>query len=260
VPFERDRLSHSVRDELAERISSGALQPGARLPPEPHLASDLGVSRPTLREALRSLEEEGFLRRMRGSGTFVTHRPRLRNNLDVNFGVTDAIRAAGLVPGTEDLRIVEALASADEARRLAIERGGLLVVVERVRTADRRPVVYSRDVIPTAFLGAARGAVDRLEDGSLYDLLQRELGVVIHHGVASIEPAKANRAVAGRLRVIRGALLLHLRQSDYDESGRPALYSQDYYLADAFNFTVARRGPGRRSGPRTARRWPAQVG
>ncbi len=90
------RLSFSVRDELAGRITSGAIPPGSRLPPEPQLAEDFGVSRATLREALRSLEEDGFVTRRRGAGTFATHRPRLRNNLDVNFGVTEAIRASGM--------------------------------------------------------------------------------------------------------------------------------------------------------------------
>ena len=90
----KKRLSFSVRDELAARIASGRLAPGAKLPAEPELADELGVSRPTLREALRSLEEDGFVTRTRGAGTYATRRPRLRNNLDVNFGVTEAIRAA----------------------------------------------------------------------------------------------------------------------------------------------------------------------
>ena len=98
-------LSFSVRDELAGRITSGAIPPGSRLPTEPQLAEDLGVSRATLREALRSLEEDGFVTRRRGAGTFATHRPRLRNNLDVNFGVTEAIRASGMDPGTAETNV-----------------------------------------------------------------------------------------------------------------------------------------------------------
>ena len=240
---ERIRLSSSVGNELAERISSGILTPGSRLPPEPQLALDLGVSRATLREALRSLEDDGLLRRRRGAGTFVTNRPRLRNNLDMNFGVTDAIRAAGREPGTEELRIFEGAASAEESRRLALNAGGQIVIVERVRRADQRPVVFSRDVMAASLVGGAREALDGLADGSIYGLLRRELGVVVHQGVANLSPIKADRRVAGKLRVIRGALLLLLRQVDYDERGKPLLYSQAFYLADAFDFSVVRRGP-----------------
>ena len=102
----KKRLSFSVRDELAARIASGRVAPGAKLPAEPDLADELGVSRPTLREALRSLEEDGFVTRTRGAGTYATRRPRLRNNLDVNFGVTEAIRAAGMRPGTMQIAVV----------------------------------------------------------------------------------------------------------------------------------------------------------
>src|SRR5438128_1384378 len=97
MPALRSRLrSVSVRDDLIRDINAGRLRPGSRLPSEPDLAARFGVSRATLREALHGLESEGLLRRMRGSGTYVTDRPRVPNGLDVNFGVTDAIKAAGM--------------------------------------------------------------------------------------------------------------------------------------------------------------------
>jgi GntR family transcriptional regulator len=239
------RLSFSVREEIAQRIGSGDMSPGMRLPPEPSLASELGVSRATLREALRSLEEDGFVTRTRGAGTFVTHRPRLRSNLDVNFGVTDAIRASGSRPGAEAVSVTHVVASGDEGRRLELRHGDRVAVIERVRTADGRPVVYSRDVLPKAIVGDRVDLAERLSQGSVYELLERDLGIVVHHGLASFQPVKADRAISSRLRVIRGALLLYLRQVDYDEGGRPVLYSHEHHLADAFEFTVVRRGPGR---------------
>src|SRR5687767_4858304 len=93
--------SAAVRHELVKRIDGGEWRPSQRLPSEPDLASSLGVSRATLRDALRSLEEDGFVTRIQGAGTFVTYRPRLRNNLDANFGVSELIRAMGMRPGSE---------------------------------------------------------------------------------------------------------------------------------------------------------------
>jgi GntR family transcriptional regulator len=237
------RLSLAVRDDLAHRIASGQIAPGDRLPPEPDLANELGVSRATLREALRSLEEDGFVTRRRGAGTFAAHRPRLRNNLDVNFGVTQMIRAAGMRPGTGSVEAREEAAGIEEAHALELEPGEAVLVLERVRTADDRPVVLSRDVVPASLL--PERSLGRLATGSVYEVLAREAGRAVHHGVVTIEPARADRRLAKALRVKTGALLLYLRQVDYDREGVPVLLSHEHHVADAFEFSVVRRGSGR---------------
>ncbi len=88
--------------------------------------------------------------------------------------------------------------------------------------------------------------IGRLARASIYETLERDLGIVIHHGVADFSPVRASRLVASKLRVPRTTLLLYLRQVDFDGEGRPVLSSHEHHLADAFEFTVVRRGPGRR--------------
>src|SRR5918992_2767518 len=113
-----DSLRTSVREDLVRRLEAGEWRPSERLPSEPDLAASLGVSRATLRDALRSLEEDGFVTRVQGAGTFVTYRPRLRNNLDVNFGVSDLIRSMGARPGSREVRVFQKSASKEEAEAL----------------------------------------------------------------------------------------------------------------------------------------------
>lgn len=242
----RAKRSLAARDELLALIARSRLPPGGRLLPEPELAAELGVSRATLREALGSLEDEGFLTRTRGAGTFLAERPRVTNNLDANFGVTDAIRTAGMRPGYEYGRTWFEPASEEEAERLALGPGEEVGVLERVRTADGRPVVLSRDVLPANLLAGRRELLGRMVKGSVYEAMERHLGVAIHHGVASFAPAKADRRTARLLRVRTGTLVLYLRQVDYGGDGHPVLSSHEHHLADAFEFTVVRRGPGRR--------------
>jgi len=243
----RPRLrSVSVQDELKQRIDRGELPAGSRLPSEPDLAAELQVSRATLREALRAMEDEGLLRRRQGSGTFVAEHPRMANSLDVNFGVTDAIRAAGMRAGIAQGRHWVEPAAAGEAALLALEPGQDVLVVERVRTAEGDPVVLSRDVLPAHLAADPARLATQLLERSVYEVLERELGVVIHHGVARFRPVRADRSVAGRLGVPRGELLLYLWQVDYALDGAPVLSSHEFHLADAFDFTVVRRGPGRR--------------
>jgi GntR family transcriptional regulator len=237
----------TVREELARRIETGAWRPTDQLPAEPDLAASMGVSRATLRDALRSLEEDGFVTRIRGAGTFVTFRPRLKNNLDVNFGVTDLIRSMGMRPGAEDLSTYRRRTSPEESAGLAVPAETEVVCLERVRTADGRPVVFSVDVIPASLLEGHPRALDRLGQGSIYSLLEEELGLAVRQGVASIRPQNADRALAEKLGVPEGTLMLYLLQVDYDNQGRAILLSHEHHLADAFEITVVRRGPGPRT-------------
>jgi GntR family transcriptional regulator len=234
--------SVSARGHIVSRIRD--VPAGSQLPPEPELAAELGVSRSTLREALRSLEDEGLVRRTRGAGTFVAERPRMANNLDANFGVTDAIRSSGMVPGTVNATARIEAASAEEAERLELQPGEDVVVLDRTRTADGRPVVLSRDIFPLHLAHGDESIVHRLDAVSIYEALERDLGVVVHHGFATFQPTQADGHIASKLGVPRGTLLLYIRQVDYDASGRPVVSSHEHHLSEAFEFSVVRRGPG----------------
>jgi GntR family transcriptional regulator len=235
-----------VRDELTHRIDRGLLPAGSRLPSEPALASELGVSRATLREALRALESDGLVRRMWGAGTFVADGRRVANSLDLNFGVTDAIRAAGMQAGIAHAHHAMEPATVSEAERLLLQPGSDVLVVERVRTADGKPVVLSRDILPGRLVAERPELADEMLKRSIYEVFEQDLGLAIHHGVASFRPVRADQTIARRLDIERGELLLAIWQLDYSEDGLPVLSSYEYHLADAFEFTVLRRGPGRR--------------
>jgi GntR family transcriptional regulator len=228
-----------ARERLLARLAG--LRPGERLPAEPQLAAELDISRPTLREALQSAQDAGLIMRRPGVGTVKTHRPSLANDLSINTGVTDLIRAHGMEPGTRDTSVELRLASEDEARKLGLTRPARVWVIDRVRTADGVPVIVSRDVAPEDLFDAREMEGDALERGSLYRSLSDKRSSV-HHGIASIHPVVADSQLARKLEVKEAALLLQLVQVDYDVSGRPVLLSFEHHLPDAFEFTVSRRG------------------
>jgi GntR family transcriptional regulator len=120
-----------------------------------------------------------------------------------------------------------------------------VVILERVRTADGRPVVFSRDVVSTSVVSASDVASMPV-DGSLYDVLER-VGHAVANGIVTIEPTVMDRSLAKLLKAKVGVPTLFLRQIDFDGSGDPVLLSEEHHLAEAFEFTVVRRGPGRRT-------------
>jgi GntR family transcriptional regulator len=237
----RRSLGHAVARALRERIADQRLEPGDRLPSEPELARVLGVSRPSLREGIALLAEDGVVHRLHGSGTYVAHRPGVRNDLSRNFSVSSLIEAMSLQPGSRSDDCAAEPAPPRVAAALGVETGAPVSALRRVRTANGRPVVDSVDWSRPDVLSL--DALAELGEGSIYAALA-ERGRPVHHGVASIEPATATGAVAERLRVPAGALLLSLFQLDSTVDGTVVLVSQEHHLADAFEFTVYRRGPG----------------
>lgn len=237
----RRSLRHSVAKALRERIVAHKLGPGDRLPSEPELARSLGVSRSTLRAGIALLEEDGLVRRLHGSGTYVAHRPGVRNDLSRNFSVSAMIAAMGVQPGSVDERCAAELAPPHVAAALGVRAGTLVSALRRVRTADGRRVVDSTDWCRTDVISPE--AICELEQGSIYAALA-ERGMPVHQGIATMTPDVAMGEVAQRLGVPKGALLLTLFQVDSTADGIVVLVSQEHHLADAFEITVYRRGPG----------------
>jgi GntR family transcriptional regulator len=237
----RRPLRYSVARSLRARIAAGGLGPGDRLPSEPELARSLGVSRSSLRAGIALLEEDGLIRRLHGSGTYVSHRPVVRNDLGRNFSVSSMIAATGLEPGSVDERCVAEVAPPHVAAVLGVGAETPVCALRRVRTAGTRRVVDSTDWCRTDVI--ALEAMRELEAGSIYAALAAR-GLHVHHGVATMTPDVARGDVAKRLRVQEGALLLTLFQLDSTADGTVVLVSEEHHLAEAFEITVYRRGPG----------------
>ena len=182
---------------IQEAIRQGKFPPGSQLPPEMELLQLMGISRTTLREALRILEEQRFIRKRRGLGTFVMERAIVKD-LSQNFGITEMISQAGYTPGTRDATINLAQAQKDIIEKLDVSDNSNVVVIERVRTANDIPIVWTRDVIPQSFLGNLIPTIKELDGVSLYEWLGRNTNIRIFNGIASFSPVQSNREIADK--------------------------------------------------------------
>lgn len=229
-----------AKEEIRDFITESGMKAGDKLPAESVLCAELGISRGSLREAMRALEEEDVVIRKQGLGTFVTSgENRICSSLDVNAGVSEMIRGKGLVPGTRDLRISELAPSQKIADALGVEPGVPVVSIKRIRTANGMPVALTEDILPKGLVSEDRLA--HLGDKSLYSLLEEELGMELCSSILRLKPVKATKSKADALGIEPGDLLLFLQQTDKNMDRMPVLYSEEYFVSQRFEFVVMRR-------------------
>jgi GntR family transcriptional regulator len=229
-----------MREELLRELLDGTYPSGVKLPNEDELAERSGVSRATVREAVGGLVEAGYLTRRHGSGTFVAGTLPRRHALDTSVSYTSMIREAGMTPGLLLLDQSEHDATPEEAKGLRVEEGEAIVCVERIRTADGRPVVYSVDRLPRGLVPSG----DAKLDASLYAVLERG-GHPVQSASARLMPVVAQQRLAMLLEVERGTPLLHVDQVDFDGDGHPVMLSAEWHVADAFEMHINRRAAAR---------------
>jgi len=229
---------HRLQSELAEMINS--LPAESRLLSEPYLAKKMGVSRATLREAMRSFEGQGLIRRRQGVGTFVVAKvPVIDTGLEVLESIETLALRSGLSVSMGELQVQEVLADEDHAALLNVQAGTKLTRVLRVIYTNNRPIAFLLDTLPLDILAASE--IQTGFTGSVLDLLMRRGKPKLTQSRTEINAIGATSEVARALQLQRDDVLLHFAAQLYSETGRVVDYSISYFLPGYFRFHVVRR-------------------
>ncbi len=231
-PFQR------LQGELATLIQQTPA--GERLPAEPELAHRLGVSRATLREAMRSFEGQGLIRRRQGVGTFVvSHKQVIESGLEELKSIESLARSIDLHVEMGDLHIKEIKATSAQAEKLDVAEGARLIEVTRIICAENRPVAYLIDILPEDVLNAS----DLSEGftGSVLDLLLKRGDPGLANSIAEIQAVAASPEIARALQIQRGDVLLLLVARLFAANGKVIDFSHSYFLPGFFKFHVVRK-------------------
>lgn len=229
-----------LHQDIVRLLSESELKPGDRIPTEAELKDRLGGARPTIREALKLLEQEGVIRAEQGRGRFLTTAGSIRIDRPITAfeSVTDMAAHLGYTLTNKILSISEEAPSGPVAAALRLGEGGTVIRLERLRLAAREPVVYSLEFI-------RRDAVaDRVFDidwsGSLLDVLAR-YGSRPSMSRAQVRATLLPDDVAVRhdLRDFGPALVIE--ETAYHDSGPPVLHAFDYHRGSHFAFSFIRR-------------------
>jgi len=237
--LERRPLYLQVHDRLLALIQEGGLQPGERLPSETDLAGRFGISRATLREALRLLEDEGIVVRRHGVGTFVAANAHLETGLERLESVLALAGRQGMETRVEDLVVATVEADRAVAERLRVERGTPLTSISRTILVADRPAAYMQDLVLPSWLTPDQ--IDEGFSGSVLDLLRRRYPRRIQEALAEITAVRAGRTLARRLGVHPDAALLLIEETLFEATGTPIGFSRNYFVPDRFRFHVVRR-------------------
>lgn len=230
-PFQR------LQVDLAKLIEQTPA--GERLTSEPELSRQLGVSRATLREAMRSFETQGIIRRRQGSGTYVVGKvPVIDAGLEILESLETMASRMNLEITVSDLRVEHAEADEDLAERLAVKEGTRLTRIRRVMRADKRPAALLVDILPESFLKPEDLPIDF--SGSVLDFLL-ERGDGLGTSRAIIGATNAPTDVAKPLEIQRDDVLLKFESQLLDIKGNIVDYSVSYFIPGYFQFHVNRR-------------------
>jgi DNA-binding GntR family transcriptional regulator len=225
-------LYHQAARILEEAIEDGRLPRGTRLESELDLAEQLGISRPTMRAAIKQLVDKGLLIRRRGIGTTVAPRP-VRRAVALT-SLYDDLKREGREPRTRVLALEEVLCPPDVAEHLDLGPTAPVLRFERLRIAGSDPIALMHNVVPAGLLELGRGDLERT---GLYDVF-RENGITPHVATQQVGARKAGAEEAELLEIEPGDPVLTMSRVAYDTGGRPIEYGSHRYPAESYWFEM----------------------
>jgi GntR family transcriptional regulator len=226
-----------VKVRLRQLVEQLAAAGETRLPAEDQLSTRLGVSRPTVRSALLSLQKDGLLQRSHGRGTFIhRHAVCIRSNLSDDRPFVDIISDLGHEPAVMTCNRAVRPITDDIARRLDRPDGAEVLILERLFMASGQPAVYSVDHIPRELVAD----LDAPGESSVFAFLERHAGCIVRYSVAEIVPVLADEAAAGHLQLDVGSPLLLLLHVHIDSKDDPVAVTRAYINPGLLTFSVVR--------------------
>lgn len=225
-----EQLYHQIRRIVLTAIREQDLQPGDKMLSVADISTAAGVSRMTVRQALQTLIDDGWLYTVLGKGTFVARRLQVEQNLQSLRGWTEEIRNQGYQPSTRLISIEQIPASWQVAQHLHVPLRTPLLLITRVRYASGYPLAVERTHLVEANFPGIESFIYQYE--SLYQILHDQFGILLIRGTQYLDAGEAD---------VQSAALLDLHVS------QPILVSERITYAatgEAVEYVVAIHRPG----------------
>ena len=236
----RGTVVDQVRDEVMSLIGELGLEAGDRLESESALAGRFGVSRSTIREALKRLEQEGVLTAIQGHGRFISSVGSLRVERPMTRyeSIDEMLSALGYRPTSAVLSVEEGSSNPVESKALRISEGTPVVRLTRIRYGDDEPLVVN---VNTILREALPGPLQYRDwSGSLNAALEGH-GHKITTSIARITAAQLPADIETRHSLGELGPWLLVQETCLTLTGLRVVYAEDYHRGDATAFNVVRQ-------------------
>jgi GntR family transcriptional regulator len=230
-------------EAINQLIEQGGYEPGDKLPGEADLAKQLGISRPTLREAIGNLEMYGIVKRRHGVGTFVTAPApgdRIRGGLEQLVSLRSLAERVGINSDCVDWVVDEVNAPEEIAEKLNVELNSPLAHIQMTAVKeDGVYIAYMESFISIDLIDITD--LKNYKEGSMLNYLLERSESNLSYTQTYIYPVVANKRIAGWLKLPQGTPLQLLEETYYSDTGQSIMHEFNYFLADHLNFNIIRR-------------------
>jgi GntR family transcriptional regulator len=228
-------LYHQLKTVLLESLRKGDLKPNDQLPTEDELGAQFGVSKATVRQALRDLAQSGHVRREQGRGTFVAEQ-RVQFGPRQLSSFTEEMRQVGLDSESKVLEQSVVLADAELADKLQIAEGADVFRLKRLRLTGGEPMGVQTAYIPCA---VAPGLLEiDFSSASLYDTMEKRYGLVLDHAAQTHFALAVSPEDAVLLGVPEGSPALGGERLSFLQGGRPLEVTRSVMRGDRYQIQL----------------------
>jgi GntR family transcriptional regulator len=221
-----------IRDSLRRHILNGTYQVHERLPSETTMMNTFGVSRITIRQALRDLHNEGLVFSAQGKGTFVS-KPKAVQNVQRLEGFGEAMAAQGYEASARVLSIQQMKAPKAVAAALDLQPREEVVDVKRVRYLNRSPVCIDDSYFPMD-IGQKLFGLDL--SGDIFPLLENFFGIPLGGADIGLDSILADEDAQKYLNLKTGEAILRVERLTHNQEGRPIDFEYLCYRGDSFKY------------------------
>lgn len=222
-----------AEDILRQMINQKEYINGKLLPDEVSMATQLGISRNTLRQAINKLVYEGLLIRKKGYGTKVVKREILSSAKNW-MSFSQEMKALGIDVHNFEMSIKRKKPTGEIAVFFNVNSDERLFTLERVRGKKNFPFVYFISYFNPILCFSANESFDR----PLYDIIEKDKGFILKTSREEISCMLADRFLSEKLEIKIGDPILVRKRFVFDINNVPIEYNVGYYRADSFTYTI----------------------